>query len=135
MSDDDKKDLLGKYSGKPLPPLKLVEKASSEEREYHAMKEEKQKGRQVKRFMLYDSEGNCYLCSYAYFIEAVLNKAGQLILTMSNRLITIEGEKLSSIVSKLADERIKELHVFDSAKHDRPAKGQPVIESMTLTSL
>lgn len=133
--EDNKKNILGKYKGKPYPPLEEnpvnLPKLVKEENDYHAFSE--YTNRKSIRFRIVDAKGKSYGCSYAHLIDWVFESPTLLTLTTASRIFTFRGKNLTRIESLLMEDRIKELFVFNSMEHRQPASNKPIIEELIIT--
>ena len=129
---DNKKDILGELMGKPYPSLHKKEKdvpqLAKDKDKYSAFEEFK--GRKSPRFRIVDLDGKSYGCSYAHLIEWVFHPPALLTLTTASRVFNIQGKHLDRIEQLLMEEKIKELHVFNTQKHKAPPPKKPLIESL-----
>ena len=125
----DREDYISKHTSKVYKPLeksvpKLVKK------EYKAFKPSGNK--RSNRFRIIDCKGVSHGCSYAYLIDWTYTPDSSLIITMSSRIITIEGENLKEIENLLLDEKLRELQEFNENIYKRPGEKEPVIEKIEI---
>lgn len=131
---DNKNFNLNQYSDKgEYPPLEKPAADSTPRliEDYKAV--EDSKSRRVSRFRIIDKNGKSYGCSYAHLISWIYEPSSLLILTISDKIFTIEGKNLGKVEKLLVDEKVSVLREFNSNKH-KPvtAKNETIIESISL---
>lgn len=131
----DKRNYLGKYKGKELPPLEKREAAIpqlvKEPSEYQAVVEFI-KGRKSARFRVVDADGKSYGCSYPHLLDWVYEPPTLLTITTATRIFTFRGKNLKRIEELLLEDGIKEFHVFTERLYKAPAENKPIIEELTI---
>jgi len=128
----DKKNVnLNQYSKKEYPPLEELPKLVKEQKDYKAIEEYK-RGK-FSRFKIIDATGESYGCSYSHLVEWVYTPPSLISITLSTRIFTIEGQRISEIDRLLVEEKVKELHVFNETKHKKPPQGQTIIQKLTIS--
>ena len=73
---------------------------------------------------------------YSYLIDMMWDAdAGQEIgLVYSHSTFMIRGKNLQDLAVQLASERVASIREFDPSKWERPAKDEPIIESIEVTT-
>jgi len=107
-------------------PPKLVEKPS----DYIAVEDAKRN--RTNRFKIIDNNGKCYGCSYSYLISWEYDPPALITLAFSDRVFVFQGKNIGKIDRLLVEEKVKVLQVYNPQKHNLPAKGETVIESLTI---
>lgn len=134
---EDKEKLIEKYtSRKPSYPA-LVPPASptgSGAEDYRALVEHKQRAGNNPRFRIVDRKEFSYGCGYAHLLGWLYSPPDLLTIQTSTHIFTIEGRNLDKIELALMDEKVKELHEFSPEQHIAPEEGEPLIESLAVTS-
>ncbi len=131
MSDSKNINLNQFSSKKEYPPLERTATLVKAPEDYSAVEDTKRN--RSTRFRIIDEEGKSYGCSYSYLISWVYEPSTLITLTISDKVFLIEGQNLGKIDRLLLDEKVKTLRVFNPLHHKPAAKGETLIERITVS--
>jgi hypothetical protein len=135
MENSPKKDLIGKYTGKPFAPLEAptAQNEAVPKTEYEGLTEYTRAGRN-NRFRIIDAHGTSYGCGYAYLVSWIFNPPSMLTLNTSSHIWTMEGRGLEELDRALLDEKVKEIRVYNPAFHTLKEGAKTIIEKLDCVS-
>lgn len=134
MENEQKEDLIGKYSGKPYQLLQaLTVQQAVQIVEYEGLVEYSRSGRNP-RFRIIDGKGNSYGSGYAHLIGWLFTPPDVLTIHTTTHIFTIEGKGLAEIERALMDEKIKELREYNPGTHTLPEEPKTIIEKIEVAS-
>ena len=84
------------------------------------------------RFRIILGNGVSYGCSYVHLINWKFTPPHSLMITTSSHIFVIEGKNLKEIETALLDEKIKELHEFNSEIHKAADSSKAIIEKINI---
>jgi hypothetical protein len=134
MENEQKEDLIGKYSGKPFQPLQApASQQAAEAVDYEGLVEYGRSGRNP-RFRIIDGKGNSYGSGFAHLMGWLFTPPDVLTLQTTTHIFTIEGKGLAEIERALMDEKIKELREYNPTIHRLPEEPKTIIEKIEVVS-
>lgn len=136
-NDNEKKDVLGKYTRKPYPPLVEPEQPDTnedDEQKYRALIEHREKKGNAPRFRIIDRTGQSYGCGYAYLLGWLYSPPDTLSIYTTTHIFIINGTGLNKIDDSLMRERVKQLREYNPPLDEMPPNNEPLITKITISN-
>ena len=140
-ASSDKDEILKKYTRqvypalvKPAPNAEPDETDENEDGRYRALVQHMEKRGSAPRFRIIDRRGHIYGCGYAYLLGWFYTPPETLSIQTTTHVFTLTGKGLEKIEQSLLREKVKELREFHPGQDQEPDAGQPVINSLTISS-